>query len=72
MSAPQVVAKGRGVVAQKIRDLARAHGIPVVENRPLAWALFEGVEIGEEISEELYRGVAEILAMVLSKPAKTA
>ncbi len=64
MGAPQVVAKGRGIVAQKIRDLARAHGVPVVENRPLAWALFEGVEIGEEISEDLYRGVAEILAMV--------
>ena len=64
MSAPQVVAKGRGIVAQRIRDLARAHGVPVVENKPLAWALFEGVEIGEEISEELYRGVAEILAMV--------
>ena len=64
MKAPQVVAKGRGIVAQRIRELARAHGVPVVENKPLAWALFEGVEIGEEISEELYRGVAEILAMV--------
>ena len=58
------MAKGRGIVAQRIRELARAHGVPVVENKPLAWALFEGVEIGEEISEELYRGVAEILAMV--------
>lgn len=64
MSAPQVVAKGRGIVAQKIREVAQAHGVPVIENKPLAWALFEGVEIGEEISEELYRGVAEILAMV--------
>ena len=64
MSAPQVVAKGRGIVAQKIREVAQAHGVPVIENKPLAWALYEGVEVGEEISEELYRGVAEILAMV--------
>lgn len=64
MSAPQVVAKGRGVVARRIREVAQAHGVPVIEDKPLAWALFEGVEIGEEISEELYRGVAEILAMV--------
>ena len=52
------------IVAQKIREVAQAHGVPVIENKPLAWALYEGVEVGEEISEELYRGVAEILAMV--------
>ena len=64
MKAPQVVAKGKGFVAQKIREIAQENGIPVIENKPLAWALFEGVEVGEEISQELYRGVAEILAMV--------
>ena len=64
MSAPQVVAKGRGAVARKIREIAMAHNVPVIENKPLAWALYEAVEIGDEISEELYRGVAEILAMV--------
>ena len=64
MSAPQVVAKGRGLLAQRIRDLANAHGVPVIEDKPLAWALYKGVEVGEEIPEDLYRGVAEILAMV--------
>ncbi|MDR3265198.1 MAG: flagellar biosynthesis protein FlhB [Synergistaceae bacterium] len=64
MAAPQIVAKGKGVIAQKIREIAEAHGVPIVENKPLAWALYEGVEIGEEVPEDLYRGVAEILAMV--------
>ncbi|NLL36927.1 MAG: flagellar biosynthesis protein FlhB [Fretibacterium sp.] len=64
MSAPQVVAKGQGFIAARIRELALEAGVPVVEDKPLAWALYEGVEIGMEISEELYRGVAEILAMV--------
>jgi flagellar biosynthetic protein FlhB len=64
MAAPQVTAKGQGFVARKIRELAEAHGIPVVENKPLAWALFEAVEVGDEVPETLYRGVAEILAMV--------
>ena len=64
MAAPQVVAKGKGVVAGKIREVAKEHGVPIVENKPLAWALYDGVEIGEEVPENLYRGVAEILAMV--------
>lgn len=64
MGAPQVVAKGMGFVARRIRELALAAGVPVIEDKPLAWALFQGVEIGEEIPEDLYRGVAEILAMV--------
>lgn len=64
MGAPQVVAKGMGFVAQRIRELAQASGVPVIENKPLAWALYEGVEVGGEIPEDLYRGVAEILAMV--------
>ena len=64
MGAPQVVAKGRGYLAQRIRELAQASKVPVIENKPLAWALYEGVEVGEEIPEDLYRGVAEILAMV--------
>jgi flagellar biosynthetic protein FlhB len=64
MVAPQVAAKGKGVVARRIREVAEEHGIPVVENKPLAWALYEAVEIGDEVPENLYRGVAEILAMV--------
>ena len=64
MAAPQIVAKGKGFVARKIRELAEEHGIPVIENKPLARALFEATEIGDEVPENLYRGVAEILAMV--------
>ncbi len=64
MSAPQITAKGKGVIARRIREIAEEHGVPVVENRPLARALYEGVEIGDEVPENLYRGVAEILAMV--------
>ncbi|MCL2008955.1 MAG: flagellar biosynthesis protein FlhB [Synergistaceae bacterium] len=64
MAAPQVVAKGKGFIAGKIRELAEEHKIPIVENKPLAWALYESAEIGDEVPENLYRGVAEILAMV--------
>lgn len=64
MGAPQVVAKGKGYLAQRIRELARASGVPVIENKPLARALFAGVEVGDEIPQDLYRGVAEILSMV--------
>ena len=70
MGAPQVVAKGRGFLAQRIRELAQANKVPVIEDKPLAWALYENVEIGEEIPEDLYRGVAEILAMVYRLKAK--
>ena len=64
MAAPQVVAKGKGVIARRIREVAEEHGIPIVEDKPLAWALYETAEIGDEVPEKLYRGVAEILAMV--------
>jgi len=64
MAAPQIVAMGKGVIAKKIRELAKEHGVPIVENKPLAWALFESAEVGDEVPENLYRGVAEILAMV--------
>ncbi|MDR2780805.1 MAG: flagellar biosynthesis protein FlhB [Synergistaceae bacterium] len=64
MSAPVVVAKGEDFVAQKIRDIASEHGIPIVENKPLARALMAQVEVGETIPEELYRAVAEVLAFV--------
>lgn len=64
MAAPQVVAKGKGIIARKIREIAEENHVPVIENRPLAWALYGGVEIGDEVPADLYRGVAEILAMV--------
>jgi flagellar biosynthetic protein FlhB len=64
MAAPQIVAKGKGLLARRIREIAEEHGVPVVENKPLAWALYEAAEVGDEVPEKLYRGVAEILAMV--------
>jgi len=62
-SAPKVVAKGRGVVAQKIVEAARKSGVPVVENSELA-ALLEGVDLDETIPVELYKAVAEILSFL--------
>ena len=64
MGAPVVVAKGAGLVAERIRELARHHGVPVVEQKFVARTLFKLVEIGKEIPNELYRAVAEILAFV--------
>jgi len=61
-SAPSVVAKGGDHLAKRIVDLARDHGIPVVENKPLARTLFKAVDVGQEIPTSLYRAVAEILA----------
>ncbi|HOW99575.1 MAG TPA: flagellar biosynthesis protein FlhB [Deltaproteobacteria bacterium] len=64
MSAPVVVAKGAGFVAEKIREIARSARVPVVENKPLAQALYKTVKIGDVIPEEWYKAVAEILAYV--------
>lgn len=64
MPAPQVVAKGQDFVAQKIKDTAREAGVTIVENRPLARALYASVEIGDTVPKELYKSVAEVLAYV--------
>lgn len=64
MAAPKVVAKGRNYLAQRIREKALEHQVPVVENPPLARALYRQVEVGQEIPVELYRAVAEVLAYV--------
>ncbi len=64
MSAPKVVAKGAGIIAEKIKEIARDHGVTVVENKPLARTLFKIVKIGDEIPANLYKAVAEILAYV--------
>lgn len=64
--APRVVAKGAGDMAQKIKDAARKAGVPIVERRALARALFRTVEIGQEIPPAVYRAVAEILAYIYS------
>jgi len=62
--APRVVAKGKGAIGRKIIEVARAHDIPIEENEVLAGAL-SNVELGDEIPEELYKAVAEVLVFVL-------
>lgn len=64
MKAPKVVAKGARLVAQRIVAVAKAHGVPIVEDPPLARALHKAVAIGDEIPISLYKAVAEILAYV--------
>ncbi len=64
MAAPVVVAKGRNLLAQKIKREARWHGIPIVENPPLAQALYRAAEVGQAIPAKLYTAVAEILAFI--------
>ncbi len=66
MSAPTVLAKGQRLLAEKIREIAIEHDIPIVEDRPLAQAVYKAVEVGMEIPAALYRAVAEILAYVYS------
>jgi flagellar biosynthetic protein FlhB len=65
MNAPVCVAKGVDLIARKIREVAEAHGIPVVENPPLARALHGTVEIDQEIPPEHYRAVAEIIGYLM-------
>ncbi|MEM6551904.1 MAG: flagellar biosynthesis protein FlhB [Planctomycetota bacterium] len=64
MRAPKVVAKGADFMAMRIRQIALANGVPLVERKPLARALYSGVEIGQEVPEEHYAAVAEVLAYV--------
>jgi flagellar biosynthetic protein FlhB len=63
-SAPRVVAKGKNYLAGRIRKKALEHQIPIVENPPLARALYSSVDVGQEIPGHLYRAVAEILAYI--------
>jgi flagellar biosynthetic protein FlhB len=70
MHSPQVVAKGKDLVAQRIKEVAREHDVPVVENPPVAQAIFGAVEIGEFIPEKLFKPVAEILAYIYKLKGK--
>ena len=63
-AAPKVVAKGKDLLALRIRKLALEHQVPIVENPPLARALYKSAQVGQEIPVELYRAVAEILAYI--------
>ena len=71
MAAPAIVAKGQNLIAQKIREVARESGVPIVENKPLGQALFKAAEIGQEIPEALYKAVAEVLAYVFRLQRRT-
>ncbi len=72
--APRVVAMGSGNLAQKIRERAREHRVPVVEDKPLARLVYRVCDLGDEIPAELYEAVARILAFVMAagRPASTA
>jgi len=72
MSAPLVTAKGAGLIAKRIKEIAREHNIPVIEDKPLARALFQHVEINKPIPDNLYQAVAEILAYVYGLKQKSA
>lgn len=66
-NAPILVAKGEQFVAERIKETARQAGVPVIENKGLARALFATVDVGEQIPAELYIAVAEILALVFTQ-----
>ena len=62
--APMLLAKGADFMAEKIKDIAKEHKVPIRENKPLAQALYKNVEIGQVIPEDLYQAVASILAQL--------
>lgn len=64
MAAPRVLAKGKNYLALRIRQIAIDHGVPIVENQPLAQALYKSTDVGQEIPAHLYRAVAEVLAYI--------
>jgi len=70
MFAPQVVAKGQRLVAQRIKEKAKEHNVPMVENKPLARGLFKQVEIGQTIPADMFKAVAEVLAFVYRLKSK--
>jgi flagellar biosynthetic protein FlhB len=72
MAAPVVIAKGAGVIAQRIKEIAAEHGIPRVEDKPLAQALYKTVDLNGTIPQNLFQAVAEILAYVYNIKRKSA
>ena len=71
MQAPMVVAKGEALLAQRIKEVARKAGVPVLEEPPLARALFAAVPVGQYIPANLFHAVAEVLAWVYALRTKT-
>jgi flagellar biosynthetic protein FlhB len=72
MTAPTVLAKGAGLIAQRIKEIAAENNIPMVEDKPLAQTLFKNVEINESIPENLFQAVAEVMAYVFNTKQKSA
>jgi flagellar biosynthetic protein FlhB len=70
MAAPVMVAKGADLIAEKIKEIARKHNVPVVENKPLARNLFKNLKIGHPVPRSLYNAVAEVLAYVYKLKGK--
>jgi flagellar biosynthetic protein FlhB len=64
MPAPKIMAKGAGFIAEKIKETAKKYGIPVIENKPLARAMYYAVRVGNYVPENFYLVVAELLAQV--------
>lgn len=64
MAAPRVVAKGADLLAQQVKQRATQSGVPVIENKPLAQTLYRAVDVGDDVPEDLYQAVAEVLAYV--------
>lgn len=70
MDAPKVIAKGTDFIAQKIKLIAKENDVVMVENRPLARAMYDQVEIGQHIPDEFFKAVAEVLAYVYRVKSK--
>ncbi|MEG6585897.1 flagellar biosynthesis protein FlhB [Dendrosporobacter sp. 1207_IL3150] len=64
MAAPMIIAKGQDLLAKRIREIAKEHSVTIVENKPLARALYSNSEVGDIVPPELYKSVAEVLAYV--------
>jgi flagellar biosynthetic protein FlhB len=69
--APLVVAKGRDLIALRIREIATENGIPVIENKSLARSLYRSVEVDKMIPPEFYKAVAEIVFFLMARQAQT-
>ncbi|MGC9080896.1 flagellar biosynthesis protein FlhB [Sulfurihydrogenibium sp.] len=70
MEAPQIVAKGQDLIAQKIKEVAKEHNVRIIEDPPLARALYSSCEVGDYIPHEFYEAVAKILALIYKQKRK--
>ena len=64
MAAPILVAKGADNIAERIKEIARQHNIPIMENKPLARAMFKTMKLGQMVPRELFTAVAQVLSYI--------